>query len=163
MFFLQTKPELSISFSWIAVWLRYFFCCNKSLRSGVSSQDSRTNGGLRKSPAVVQVWPSTWPGGHLSSAFYRGTHGVTPWESTLHYKHRLDYVFPNRLTVSNHPRAPLNEGIFTLCLGCWIGKVEMHTHTQRHTQTYSGLALLGTGTRGWQGTKGAWERKRNVF
>lgn len=127
MFFYKQK----ILFSWIAFWLP-FFCCNKSLRSGVNSQDSRTNGGLWKSPAVVQVWPSTWPGGHLSSAFYRGTHGVSPWESTLHYKHRLDYVFPNRLTVSNHPRAPLNEGIFTLCLGCWIGKVEMHTHTETH-------------------------------
>lgn len=29
-------------------------------------------------------------------------------ESTLHYKHRLDYVFPNRLSVSNHSAVPLN-------------------------------------------------------
>lgn len=47
--------------------------------------------------------PATWPLRSTRNTWCRSS------ESTLHYKHRLDYVFPNRLTVSNHSSAPLNE------------------------------------------------------
>lgn len=62
-----------------------------------------------KALRVVQVYGqtldllATWPLRSTTDTWSRSS------ESTLHYKHRLDYVFPNRLTVSNHSSAPLNE------------------------------------------------------
>lgn len=66
-------------------------------------------------------------------------------ESKLHYKHRLDYVVSNRLTVSNHSSVPLNaESI--LCLDRCTGK----------TDTLAGWALMGTATRSW------WREQRGL-
>lgn len=70
-----------------------------------------------------------------------------PSERTLHYKHRLDYVFPNRLSVSNHSGAPFKGEYSPYVWTGGMGKVGRHTHTVR-------AALLGTGTWGGRGTGG---------
>ena len=83
-------------------------------------------------------WPTaTWPLRVTTDTWWKSS------ESTLHYKHRLDYVFQNRLTVSNHSSATLNEEYSPYVWTGGLGKVDAHTHTQTR-------ALLGTGTLGWR-------------
>lgn len=79
--------------------------------------------------ALKQVRPSTWPGGHLASAFYKEHMVLVLRDYT--YKHRLDYVFPNRLTVSNHSSALLNEEYSPYV---WTGGLGRLTHTHMHSQ-----------------------------
>lgn len=58
-------------------------------------------------------------------------------ESKLHYRHRLDYVVSNRLTVSNHSSAPLNAEYPSLRLDRCVGEAD----------TLASWALVGTATR----------------
>lgn len=91
-----------------------------------------------------------------------GAHMAASSEAALHYNHRLDYAFQNRLTVSNHSNALWMKNIHLMSEPVGRGG--------RHNTHRLNRALLGTATQRWWGALkrskmegGVWERKKNVF
>lgn len=80
-------------------------------------------------------------------------------ESTLHYKHGLDYVFQNRPTVTNHSAAPLNKEYSPYV---WTGGRLTLTHSETGPPGDRYMELEQRGMKRKIGRRG-WERKRNVF
>lgn len=162
MFFLQTKPELSILFSWIAVWLPFFFVARnpsaqewaaRTAERMVAYEKARPSYRCDRALDLVATCPLPSTGEHMALVPERA-----------HFITNIDWIISSQ-TDWPYPITLVRLWMREYSPYVWAAGLERLkcTHTQRHTQTYSGLALLGTGTRGWQGTKGAWERKRNVF